>query len=161
MDLIRAQGMFGLPRNAAFNASVLMALLGGTCACSDLKNCPAGKPDITVETGRTNLDARTYQSAPFNGPRDAFPAMTTMHFMHRLGFTPEFMESFVSFLAENSSASENAGNQAEWVCVDDDEFVVRNDTCQDFYIVVSAYGSGTEHAPCKCSDRRKNGSCPE
>ena len=138
-----------------------MALLGGTCACSDLKNCPAGKPDITVETGRTDLDARTYLSARIGRPRDAFPAMTTVHFVHRLGFTPEIRQSFISFLPENSNDSESAGNEAEWLCIDDDEFVVRNDTCQDFYIIVSAYGSGQEHAPCKCSERRKDGSCPD
>jgi hypothetical protein len=87
--------------------------------------------------------------------------MTNVHFVHHLGFTPEIRQSFVSFAAENSDQSENAGNQGEWLCVDDDEFVIRNNTCQDFYILVSAYGSGKLHAPCKCSDRRHDGTCPD
>ena len=141
--------------------ATLLALVGSACACSDLKNCPAGKPDITVDTGTTDTEAKTYLSAPYWGPRDAFPAETNVHFKHQLGFTPEVMQSMVSFTAENSNTSENAGNQGEWLCWDDEEFVIRNSTCQDFFIVVSAYGSGNIHAPCKCADRLSDGTCPK
>ncbi len=153
--------MLGLSRNVAANLATSLVLLASLCiSCSDLSNCPAGKSDKTIDTGSTDPNTRVYQSAPPGGPRDAFPAKTTLHFVHNLGFTPEFRQSFVSFTAENSNLSESAGNQSEWLCVDDQEFVVRNDTCQDFYIVVSAYGSGTQHAPCKCQDRKTDGSCP-
>lgn len=146
-------------RNVVLNAAGLIPLIS-SWACSDLGNCPSAKPDITIETGATDKDAGTYQSAPIWGPRDAFPAMTTVHFMHHLGFVPELMQSFVSFLPENSNVTENAGNQGEWVCVDDEELILRNGTCQDFYVVVSAHGSGTQHAPCRCSERLEDGSCP-
>jgi hypothetical protein len=141
------------------NASALLALPLAS-ACGDAGNCPEGKPDILVDTGVTHLASRTYQSTPPWGPRIAFPAKTTMHFLHELGSVPEIMQSVVSFTAENSDVSENAGNQGVWKCVDDDEFVIRNDTCQDFYIVVSAHGSGTQHAPCACEARSPNGACP-
>jgi hypothetical protein len=153
-------------RNRTISASLLaglmglIPLLGGSFACSDLANCPAGKPDITIDTGTTDREARTYQSAPPWGPRDAFPAKTTVHFVHQLGFAPEVMQSYVSFTAESSNITENAGNQGEWLCIDDNEFVIKNDTCQNFYIVVSAYGSGNQHAPCKCQERQTDGSCP-
>jgi hypothetical protein len=148
----------GLSDTALFAA--LMPLFASTCACSDLGNCPSAKPDITIESGVTYQDAKTYQSAPPWGPRDPFPAKTKVHFVHQLGFVPEIRQSFVSFYPENSNASENAGNQGEWLCIDDEEFVLRNGTCEDFYIVVSAQGSGAQHAPCRCSERQDDGTCP-
>lgn len=173
----RSNGAGGLPASVRVASLVLTTLMRSACkyfapktlvrlavvslcGCSSLGNCPDGMPDITVDTGTTDHAAGTYQSTPIWGPRVAFPAKTTMHFVHDLGFSPEIMQSFVSFRAEGSDASENAGNQALWKCVDDKEFVVRNDTCQDFYIVVSAYGSGTQHAPCECNTRKVDGSCP-
>src|SRR5215216_3465000 len=97
-----------------------MTLLIG---CSDLGNCSDGRPDIVVDSGVTDQDARTYQSTPAWGPRTEFPAKTTLHCRHDLGFVPEIMQSFVSFTAENSGVSENAGNQGIWKCVDDHELV--------------------------------------
>lgn len=141
-------------------SQVLLAALPALLGCSELGNCPDGQPDVTIETGTTVEAARTYASADFGGPRNHFPAKTTLHFRHELGFTPELMQSFVSFTESNSNATENTGNQGEWLCVDDEEFVLRNNTCQDFYVVVSAYGSGTRHAPCRCSERKDDGSCP-
>ena len=149
-----------LSKKPFLNAPLLLLALCAQLACSELGNCPDGEPDISIETGETNATARTYLSAPQWGPRNRFPAKTTLHFKHQLGFTPEVMQSFVSFTEEYSNVSENIGNQGEWLCVDDEEFVVRNNTCQDFYVVVSAYGSGTQHAPCKCADRKDDGSCP-
>jgi hypothetical protein len=140
--------------------AALPLLLALACGCSALDNCPDGKPDITIETGVTVEDARTYASAPLGGPRDAFPAKTTLHFAHQLGFTPETVKSFVSFVPEGPW-SENAGNQGEWRCVDDEELVLHNGTCEDFHVVVTAYGSGTQHAPCKCAERREDGACPD
>lgn len=140
--------------------ALTLAALAACSACSELGNCPDGQPDVTIETGTPDDEARFYTSAPFWGPRNAFPAKTTLHFKHHLGFTPEVMQSFVSFTEFYSNASENTGNQGEWLCVDDDEFVVRNNTCQDFYVVVSAHGSGTIHAPCACEARKDDGSCP-
>lgn len=152
--------MHRLLRSVVASSTVLLLIAGLCASCSELHNCPTGKSDRTIDTGSTDKEARVYQSAPPWGPRDEFPAKTTLHFAHNLGFTPEVRQSFVSFAAENSNSSENAGNQGEWLCIDDEEFVVRNDTCQDFYIVVSAYGSGAQHSPCKCQDRKADGSCP-
>jgi hypothetical protein len=134
-----------------------MASLG----CSSLDNCPAARDDIFVETGVTNLEAKIYHSAPPWGPRNSFPAKTTVHFVHNLGFTPEIRQSFVSFDADVSDSSENAGNQGRWTCSDDREFAIKNDTCENFYIFVTAFGSGDLHAPCFCDERDEKGHCPK
>ncbi len=138
----------------------MLAALIPVVACSELSNCPDASPDITIETGTTVATARTYSSAPPWGPRDAFPAKTTLRFVHQLGFSPESVQSVVSFTAEGTNFVENTGNQGEWLCVDDDELVLRNNTCEDFYVVALAEGSGTLHAPCACKERLDDGSCP-
>lgn len=150
-----------LSRNRFLNVHLLVLAACAQLGCSELDNCPDGEPDIGIETGETNAQAGMYQSAPFWGPRNRFPAKTTLHFKHRLGFVPEELRSYVSFTEQYSSFSENAGNQGDWLCVDDEELVLRNSTCEDFYVVVSAHGSGSVHAPCACAERKDDGSCPE
>jgi hypothetical protein len=137
-----------------------LALAIMSAACNSLGNCPAGKPDITVDSGTTDRDAGIYYSAPPWGPRVPYPAKTTLHFIHDLGFTPLFPESFVSFTAEGSDESENAGNQARWKCIDDHEIVIENDTCEDFYISVKAHGPDDLHNPCSCAEQAA-GECPK
>jgi hypothetical protein len=104
-----------------------------------------------------------YYSSPSWGPRDRYPAKTTLHFIHNLGFTPEYVQSFVSFEPDSSDFSENAGNQGRWECMDDRQIVIKNDTCEEkFYVFVTAYGSGELHAPCTCEERAENsGQCPD
>lgn len=139
-----------------FAASVALVL--ASVACNSLGNCPAGKSDITVDTGTTDREERIYYSAPPWGPLDRYPARTTLHFIHELGFTP-FPHTYVSFTSEGSDFSENTGNQARLKCVDDHEIVVENDTCEDFYVLVMADGSADLHNPCSCVEQAA-GKCP-
>lgn len=141
----------------------LLLALAALPGCSELDNCPdEGKP-IVINTGTTDLDSLMYWSASLNGPRDAFPAKTTLHFTHDLGVTPEVVNTYVAFKGEGSDVSENTGNQGRIKCVDDREIVIKNDTCEEsFYIVVTAQASGNSHAPCTCVERILNGgTCPE
>lgn len=140
------------------------SLIGlASAGCGDLGNCPAAGDDLFIETGVTNVEAKMYYSSPPWGPRDKYPAKTTLHFIHNLGFTPEYMQSFVSFDPDTSDFSENSGNQARWKCLDDRQIVIKNDTCEDtFYVFVTAYGSGDLHAPCTCEERAEHsGECPD
>jgi hypothetical protein len=129
--------------------------------CGELGNCPPDGDPVTVEGGITDTDALVYASSPIDGPRAKFPAKTYVHFVHDLGFTPETVNSYVSFFPAGSDASENAGNQGRIKCVDDHEIVINNDTCEDgFYIVVTASAALQQHAPCSCAERRDDGTCP-
>jgi len=138
------------------------ALLCATAltGCSDLGNCPPDGEELTVTTGETRAEARLYQSAPLRGPLDPFPANTTVHFVHDLGFTPELQQAFVSFTATGSDSAVSPGNQTRWLCVDDHEVIVRNDTCEDFFISIAVSGSGLDHAPCTCAEGLAAGKCP-
>ncbi len=140
--------------------ALCMTLVLASSACDSLDNCPAAQADITIETGITNHRAGTYSSAPSWGPRDPYPAKTTLHFIHDLRFTPDEFDSYVSFTAEGSDFSENTGNQARWKCIDDHEIVLKNDTCEDgFYVFVTASGAGDQHNPCSCAQQAA-GECP-
>lgn len=142
--------------------AALPLLLGALSGCSALGNCPPDGEDVTIETNVADKSLGYYQSAPWYGPRDKFPAKTFVHFVHDLGFVPETVNSYVSFASTGSDFSENTGNQGRWKCIDDYEIVIKNDTCEeDFFIIVTASGSGTQHAPCTCQERSENGGgCP-
>lgn len=143
-----------LPQSRCLLFFALAALALGGSGCSELDNCPEAQPAVVIESGTTDSQSLIYSSSPWEGPRDWFPAKTCMHFVHGLGTTPEFVNSYVSFASENSDVTENAGNQGRIKCVDDYEIIIKNDTCEeDFFIRVAAFASGTADTPVPCADR--------
>jgi hypothetical protein len=156
------------PTTRALLAALLLALTG----CNQLDNCPDALDPITVQPapakdeypGSTDLEALVYESKPWEGPLDAFPASTTMRFVHDLGVRPTVVVSYVSYTptgtndGDGGDVTENAGNQGRILCVDAHEIVIENDTCEeDFYIRVVAVATGHESKARKCQkefDRR-------
>jgi hypothetical protein len=149
----------------------LLALLSLLAACDKLDNCPDALDPITVspETtenyqGSTDLETLSYESAPWDGPLQAFPPDTLMRFVHDLGVRPKDVWTYVSFTrhgtkgGEGGDVTENAGNQGRILCVDAHEIIIENDTCEeDFYIRVSALATGKESQVIECQkeiDRR-------
>ena len=120
--------------------------------CSGLDNCPDASstaievpvPEGDAEAGPADGTPSVYESSSWKGDRMAFPAKTCMRFKHGLGTTPEIVNTYVSFERRGSDVTENAGNQGRFKCVDSQEIVIKNDTCEeDFYIRVVAYASGS------------------
>lgn len=120
-------------------------VLGG---CGALDNCPDGQSEPIVITGRPSDPVeKSFESAPWGGTLDSFPAKTALAFEHELGFTPLHVEPYLSFKkegthdADGGSVALSAGNQSLIDCVDSNVIVVRNDTCENgFFIRVTAYG---------------------
>jgi hypothetical protein len=84
-----------------------------------------------------------------------------MRFEHGLGTTPEIVNTYVSFERQGSDVTENAGNQGRIKCVDSQEIVIKNDTCEEsFYIRVVAYASGSGGASTDCQDVDSDGCTP-
>ena len=131
------------------------ASLAFVCGCSELDNCPdANDEKVPVDNGPPKTPTLVYSSAPWEGPRDPFPAKTLMTFVHYLGATPEIVTSYVSFSREGTDVTENAGNQGRIRCVDDEEIWIKNDTCEEaFFIRVAASASGEMHTDCSCAGR--------
>jgi len=140
-------------------SSLALVVLSG---CSALDNCPDGQSEpIEITTGDSDPDARTYESAPWGGPLDAFPAKTALVFRHELGFTPLHVEPLLSFSkdgthgAEGGSVALSAGNQTLIDCVDSHVIIVRNDTCEKgFYIRVEAFDAALFDQGDKCARSR-------
>ncbi len=123
--------------------------LTATCGCSELDNCPDGsdKP-ITIDTGTTDQANLSFESAPWGGPLDAFPAKRQLEFKHDLGVTPLLVKAYLSFSkvgtneSDPGSVTEVAGNEGPFECVDSKVIVVKNDTCEkSFFIRVVALGA--------------------
>lgn len=130
---------------------LLAALLATavSCGCSSLDNCPNGTDEpIVIDTGTTDKATLTFESAPWDGPLDAFPAKTQLEFKHDLGVTPLMVKAYLSFRNVGTadqhagSVTEIAGNEGPFECVDAHVIVVKNDTCEkDFFIRVVALGA--------------------
>lgn len=132
--------------------SAVWALVGGT-GCSSLDNCPDSEPARLVESGRerTDKDALFYESTPWWGELDHFPAKSALWFEHGLGVTPLDVTPYLSFSKvgtnndDHGSVATSAGNQSLIDCVDSRYIVLRNDTCEpSFYVRVTARGQGQD-----------------
>jgi hypothetical protein len=138
----------------------LSVCLAFSVGCSALGNCPPEGDDVFIEEGTTEIEGLAYESSTWEGPRNKFPAKTFVHFIHDIGYTPDLVNSYVSFTPEGSDVSENAGNQGRIKCVDDHQIIIKNDTCEEtFYIRVVAYAPLKKHAACSCDDRDDDGVC--
>jgi len=128
---------------------IALGALTTTCGCSALDNCPDKQADITADNSHATIDTENliYDSAPPDGPLQAFPAKTQVIFKHGLGVTP-YPHAYLSFSPNGTngtgggSITEAAGNEAPFECIDSEVIVVKNDTCErSFFIKVTAYGS--------------------
>jgi len=135
--------------------AALVATLG-VLGCGSLDNCPDSESARLVTGGITNTDRLTYESMPWSGTLDHFPAKSTLWFEHGLGVTPLNVIPYLSFKPEGTndtdhgSVSPSAGNQSLVDCVDSHYIVLRNDTCErNFYVRVTAEGEGDDRAD-KC-----------
>lgn len=136
----------------------LMVVVLATCACSSLDNCPDARDPILVpnQEGMTDVAALSYESAPWNGPLQEFPAKSAVWFEHGLGVTPRDAIPYLSFSkdgthdGEHGSVATSAGNQSLIDCMDSRVIVLRNDTCErSFFVRVTAFGQGTDrHEEC-------------
>ncbi len=150
--------------------------------CSELDNCPdaakaaveigmrpeagaaATEPEGAGGAGGANAAEPTepspsiYESSKWDASRVAFPAKTCMRFYHGLDTTPEIVNSYVSFERSGSDVTENAGNQGRIKCVDSEQIVIKNDTCEtDFFIRVVAYASGAVDTSTDCRTLKSDG----
>jgi hypothetical protein len=139
---------------------LLLPLLLG---CSELDNCPDEGETITLSLDDRRSDPETgfYESSPWEGPRDAFPAKTLVRFEHGLGTTPDIVEPYLSFWPKDNNVSPSTGNQSLIRCVDNTDIWLKNDTCEEsFYIRVVAVASGTLDTACSCEQRFAD-ECPK
>ena len=113
-----------------------------TCDRSAEANPPIRYTEGTAEDG-------VYMSSPWEGELLYFPGGARYALEHKLGKAPRWVTSYLSFEREGTrtaSLGQPAGNQVVIVDVDATTVTVANDSCADYWLLVTA-GSGAEPTP--------------
>ncbi len=120
----------------------LGTLLGGGCA----HDCRASQVDAVEYTeGTVNPSGTVYVTSDWNEGWLHFPAGRRYKLVHGLGQTPHTVNTYLSFsespLSSGNNASESAGNQAVIEGVTDEAVTIRNDSCAEFWLRLTADAS--------------------
>ena len=67
-----------------------------------------------------------------------FPPGLVIEFEHQLGAEPRLVQVYVAASREDGVLVQASGEEAEIVAVDSDMIAVRNPSCADLYVVVTA-----------------------
>ena len=133
-----------MPRRRTLSAVVLALasalLLTPTASCGP--PCETANDDpVRVTEGTVDASGTVYESSTWAGPYLHFPGGRRYQLEHHLGRAPTMVTTYLSFDQEpmpGGNASESAGNQAVIERVDDEIIQVRNDTCAEFWLRVTA-----------------------
>ncbi len=109
----------------------------GPCDTSDVGNPAQKYVEGTVEGG-------VYMSSPWTGPLLAFPGGKRYELVHGLGCTPRDVQVWVSFSesgTEGSTIAPSAGNMSEVQRIDSEKIILKNDSCTDMFVLVTASAS--------------------
>lgn len=124
----------GAPAGAVV-ASLAM-LVAGTNGCSP--SCDISD-DVTPKVFYDGLAKDgVYASSSSQGPLLHFPGGEQIQLVHHLGFTPATASVYFAFTQFDERFAPCAGNSCEIRCMDDQIIWVKNDTCTEFWIFVTA-----------------------
>jgi len=118
-------------------------LLGACCGCSQFgPACSTGDDANPPEiyTGGTIVD-RQYMSSPWAGPLLWFPGGKRYDLIHSLGCIPREVAVWEAFSENGTSTgaiAPAAGNMSLVQSVDATKIRIKNDTCSDFFVLVTA-----------------------
>jgi hypothetical protein len=100
----------------------------------------ANNPTVGYAGGQT-ADG-VYMSSPWDGELLDFPGGAHYALEHRLGGTPAWVMSYLSFdefgTRSGGSLAQAAGNQVLILGVDDETITVANDSCVAYWLLVTA-----------------------
>ena len=113
----------------------LSILVVGASGCG--ASCDTSDNTPEVFTGGLAKDD-VYASSSSLGPLLHFPGGKEFQLVHHLGFTPADVNVYFSIDIDRYAPC--AGNSCEIRCIDDQIVWVKNDTCTEFWIYVTASG---------------------
>ena len=117
---------------------------GGPLTCD---RTAEGNPVIRYTEG--DVVNGVYLSSPWEGELLYFPGGMHLALEHKLGAAPRWITSYLAFDRDGTKASglaPAAGNQVVILDVNDATVTVTNDSCVDYWLLVTA-GTGAEPAP--------------
>ena len=120
---------------AALGACDVITSVGPrSCDTSPEDNPPQTYSDGTVTDG-------IYMSSPWDRDLLSFRGGVQIRFEHKLGAVPRSWQAYLSFDQSgiaNGTVAEAAGNQVELVSIDDQAIIVRNNSCADYWLILTA-----------------------
>ena len=130
---------------------LMMIVFTGLGGCSALGACDRsddGYPADPYYDG--TAEGGLYMSSPWTGPLLPFPGGKRYRLYHHLGCTPRLLECWASFNSsgiENGSIAPPAGNMCVVQEINDEFIQIKNDTCSDMYVLVTAEASCEKTEP--------------
>jgi len=125
----------GACATAATACDIVTSVGPQTCDRSEENNPPVAYRGGTVEGG-------IYQSSRWDKDLINFPGGMQVRFEHGLGSAPRSWTAYLSFEPNGTngggSMAPASGNQVELVDMDDQALTVRNSSCADYYLLVTA-----------------------
>lgn len=102
---------------------------------------PEDNPPADFRGG--SAEGGIYMSSDWDGELVQFQGGAQIRFFHGLGAVPRSWTVYVSFdrYGEDGSMAPAAGNQAELVAIDEESLTLRNSSCADYYVLVTAAAS--------------------
>jgi hypothetical protein len=130
---------------AAVLFASIVALLSLGCA----QDCETtSSASVAYKGGTVDATGTVYETGAWDAPWLHFPPGRRFVLEHDLGTQPYVVNTYLSFsenpLTSSNNASESAGNQAVIEAVTDTFVRIRNDSCADFYLRLTA--AATPHA---------------
>ena len=137
------------PLILALAALIAVGPSGCQSQCGDNDDEPILYTDGTVEL---TAQGRVYMSTPYDGTWLHFPARRRFLLRHGLGTSSYSVDAYLSFHPRplekgGGGLSAPAGNEVIVERLTEDELVVKNDTCSEFYLLVRLEASGAAHEP--------------
>jgi hypothetical protein len=116
---------------------------GGACDTADEANLPE-------RYGGGQATADGYESSSWKWGLLPFPGGKQYQLEHHLGFTPLSVEIYIGFGPDGERVAPCAGNSCLIRCVNDEFIWIKNDTCTDFWVRVTASQESFEHRGNSC-----------
>ncbi|MEO7327549.1 MAG: hypothetical protein ABI193_03150 [Minicystis sp.] len=133
-------------------ALVLAALALSSMACDTAKvlACDRSAEDNpTILYTEGTAENGVYLSSPWKGDLLYFPGGMHYDLEHKLGQAPQWISSYLSFEERGTttgSLAQSTGNQVVILGVTDFGITLANDSCVDYWLLVSA-GVGAQASP--------------
>lgn len=133
-----------------FAAALGLVLLSSTSSgCIDAAACDTSddaNPPVVYKGGTTTEDG-LYYSSPWDAAWLHFPGGQRYDLAHDLGFQPQHFDIYLSFSengvgkdGQGATVALSAGNSSLVQHIDENIIRIKNDTCSEFWVRVTASG---------------------
>jgi hypothetical protein len=134
-------------------ALLLGALTAGSLGCdrvppSTCDRSAEGNPAVRYTEG--TVEDGVYMSSPWDGELLYFPGGMHYAIEHKLGDAPRWISAYLSFErdgARSGTLSQAAGNQVVLLDIDARVITLANDSCVDYWLLLTAGGGDRAGAP--------------